>query len=144
MRYHALVEAAIAILVASGELPDAGRSQRLAQLETVKMKIQPMLRDPDLDLKMVAAKNGISLRYLHWLFESGDTTPWRYIVQQRLEGSRRDLTNPELDNRSVTDIAFAWGFSNATHFARKVKAEFGISPTELRRQPHEIKRNPDL
>lgn len=133
MRYNALIEAAIAILVAPIKKQEADSSLRLAQLETIKMKIQPMLRNPDLDLNMIAAKNRISLRYLHWLFEASDTTPWRYVLKQRLEGCRRDLQNREQRNRSVTDIAFSWGFSNSAHFGRKIKAEYGCSPSELRR-----------
>ncbi|MDA0915550.1 MAG: helix-turn-helix domain-containing protein [Proteobacteria bacterium] len=137
MRYNALIEAAIAILVAPVAKKNTNKSLRLAQLETIKAKIQPMLRDPDLDLDIIAAKNRISLRYLHWLFEASDTTPWRYIVQQRLEGCKRDLQNSEHSNRSVTDIAFSWGFSNSAHFARRIKAEYGYSPTELRRMAYE-------
>ena len=45
----------------------------------------------------------------------------------------RDLQNPEQGHRSVTDIAFSWGFSNSAHFGRKLKAAYGLSPTELRR-----------
>jgi AraC-like DNA-binding protein len=137
MRYNALIEAAIAILVAPLAKQDADSSLRLAQLETVKARIQPMLRDPDLNLEAIAAKNRISLRYLHWLFEISETTPWRYIVQQRLEGCRRDLQNSEQADRSVTDIAFSWGFSNSAHFGRRIKAEYGYSPTELRRMVQE-------
>lgn len=133
MRYNALIEAAIAILVAPVTKQDANCSLRLAHLETVKARIQPMLRDPELDLGTIAAKNRISRRYLHWLFEASDTTPWRYIVQQRLEGCKRDLQNLEHSKRSVTDIAFSWGFSNSAHFGRRIKAEYGCSSTELRR-----------
>lgn len=133
MRYNALIEAAVSILVAPVAKPNSDGSHRLAQLETIKARIQPMLRDPNLDLKSIAAKNRISLRYLHWLFEATETTPWRYIVHQRLEGCKRDLQNPELSNRTVTDIAFSWGFSNSAHFGRKIRAEYGYSPTELRR-----------
>lgn len=133
MRYNALIEAAIAILVAPIAQRDSDQSHRLAQLETVKAKLEPMLRDPDLDLETIAAHNRISLRYLHWLFEGGDTTPWRYVVQKRLEGCMRDLQNPEQCHRSVTDIAFSWGFSSSAHFGRKLKAACGLSPTELRR-----------
>ncbi|QIG53440.1 helix-turn-helix domain-containing protein [Altererythrobacter sp. BO-6] len=133
MRSNALIEAAIAILVAPLAPRESESSHRLAQLETVKAKIEPMLRDPGLDLETIAARNCISLRYLHWLFEGGGTTPWRYVVQKRLEGCKRDLENPEHAHRSVTDIAFSWGFSNSAHFARKIKTAYGLSPTELRR-----------
>ncbi|WP_158586821.1 helix-turn-helix domain-containing protein [Aurantiacibacter zhengii] len=133
MRYNALIEAAIAILVAPLAPRMSENTHREAQLETVKAKIQPMLRDPGLDLETIAARNCISLRYLHWLFECGGTTPWRYVVQKRMEGCKRDLQNADHAHRSVTDIAFSWGFSNSAHFGRKIKAAYGVSPTELRR-----------
>lgn len=132
MRYNALIEAAIALLVSPMQPSNNDHSHRLAQLEIIKSKIRPMLGDPDLDLEKIAARNRISLRYIHWLFEESDTTPWRYIVNKRLEGAKRDLENPELRHRNVTDIAYSWGFSNSAHFGRKIKEAFGLSPTELR------------
>jgi len=134
MRYNALIEAAIALLVSPLQPKASEQSHRLAQLETVKSKIKPLLRDPDLDLEQIAARNRISLRYLHWLFEESETTPWRYVVQQRLAGCKRDLENPEHRSRSATEIAYSWGFSNSAHFGRKMKAEYGLSPSEMRAQ----------
>lgn len=134
MRYNALIEAAIAMLVAP--IPDRVNdgSQRMAQLEIVKSKIMSHLRDPDLDLDMIAKMNRISLRYLHWLFEASDSTPWRFVVNERLEGCRRDLVNADQRQRSITEIAFSWGFSNAAHFGRKVREKYGMTPSELREQ----------
>jgi AraC family transcriptional regulator, positive regulator of tynA and feaB len=34
--------------------------------------------------------------------------------------------------RSVTDIAFGWGFSNLTTFCRAFRHKFGMAPGELR------------
>jgi AraC-like DNA-binding protein len=33
----------------------------------------------------------------------------------------------------VTEIAFRWGFKDSAHFSRSFKREFGISPSEVRR-----------
>lgn len=132
MRHNALVEAAIALLVAPFPGDVAEGSHRLAQLEVVKTKIRRRLRDPDLDLAAIAQANCISLRYLHWLFEADDTTAWRFIVAERLEACRRDLANPALRGKSITEIAFSWGFSNIAHFARKIKACYGVTPSDLR------------
>ena len=38
----------------------------------------------------------------------------------------------ELD-RTITEIAMKWGFSDAAHFSRSFKAAFGISPHAFRR-----------
>ncbi|WP_324261081.1 helix-turn-helix domain-containing protein [Altererythrobacter sp. H2] len=134
MRYNALIEAAIAMLVAPIPARPSEGNHRLAQLELVKSRILRRLRDPELNLNDIAAECRISLRYLHWLFEADACTPWRYVVGQRLEGCRRDLVNPAFAHRSITDIAFSWGFSSVAHFGRKCRLEFGMTPSELRTQ----------
>ncbi len=106
----------------------------MAQLELVKSRILRRLRDPDLNLNDIAAECRMSLRYLHWLFEADACTPWRYVVRERLEGCRRDLANPAFGHRSITEIAFSWGFSNKAHFGRKCRSAFGMTPSELRAQ----------
>lgn len=132
MRWNALVEAAVAMLVAPHAPRPGERSQRLAQLEIVRARIDRSLRDPDLTLEKIAASCRISLRYLHWLFEGDEDTPWRYIVRRRLDGCRKDLANPAFSARTVTDIAFSWGFSNVAHFGRRFKAFYGKTPSESR------------
>jgi AraC-like DNA-binding protein len=37
-----------------------------------------------------------------------------------------------LCNRTITEIAFGWGFSDAAHFSRIFRARFGCAPRELR------------
>jgi len=132
MRQNALVEAAVAMLVAS--LPDQSLavSVKSAQLEIVKSKILKKLADPNLDLDGIARSSRISVRHLHRLFEADGCTPWRFVTRQRLEACYRDLVNPALRSRKVTDIAFAWGFSNIAHFSRTMKLEYGVTPSELR------------
>jgi AraC-like DNA-binding protein len=36
-------------------------------------------------------------------------------------------------DRTITEIALKWGFSDAAHFSRSFKASFGISPNAFRR-----------
>ena len=55
------------------------------------------------------------------------------VWKQRLAMCRRDLSAPALRSRSIGEIAYAWGFSNVSHFSRAFKAEFGIGPREFRR-----------
>jgi AraC-like DNA-binding protein len=32
---------------------------------------------------------------------------------------------------SLTELAFAWGFSSSSHFSRSFKRRFGLSPSAL-------------
>jgi AraC-like DNA-binding protein len=132
MRHNALIEAAIAMLVAPVPDKQSEGNHRAGQLEMIKTRILHRLRDPDLSLIEIAVGSRISLRYLHWLFEQDECTPWRFVVRERLAGCRRDLVNPAFAHRSITEIAFSWGFSNVAHFGRKCRAEFGMTPSELR------------
>ena len=46
--------------------------------------------------------------------------------------SRQALEDPAQRTRTVSDIAYSFGFSDLSHFARRFKAEFGRSPSECR------------
>ncbi len=132
LRYDALVDAAVAMIVASQSEPTEQLSQRAGQLETVKAKIRQRLQDPDLTLEAIAAANRISLRYLHWLFEGSGQTAWQFISTERLAGCKRDLSNPAFNDSSIFEIGLGWGFGNAAHFSRKFKANAKMSPSDFR------------
>jgi AraC family transcriptional activator of tynA and feaB len=40
----------------------------------------------------------------------------------------------------IGEIAFSWGFSDHSHFTRRFRAAFGMSPGECRRQLQELLR----
>jgi len=73
----------------------------------------------------------MSVRQLHLLFEPTGTSFARYVLQRRLEECRAALVNPA-GERSVTDIALAWGFNSLSTFHRAFRQAFGMTPTELR------------
>ncbi len=126
----ALIETTIGLLVNALELEPARSSEcmRDVQLERVRSYIDEHLSEPDLAPAKIAAANRISVRYLHWLFESIGTTVTQFVIRERLERCRRDLGNPMMRNRKIADVAFSWGFSDVTHFNRRFKTEFGLSP----------------
>jgi AraC-like DNA-binding protein len=86
--------------------------------------------DPDFGPYEVAAKTGISLRYLQKLFTQRGMTCSEFIYSLRLDRAahllhRRGL----LDTRqSLSEIGYACGFSDYTHFARKFRHRFGHPP----------------
>jgi len=57
-------------------------------------------------------------------------TPIFYLNRYRLEKSLSLMTQPEL---SVTEIAYAVGFANASYFAETFRKHFELSPSEYRR-----------
>jgi AraC-like DNA-binding protein len=117
----------IAIGAAPDESTEAPREARLVQ---AKQYIERHLAEPQLSPARVAAALNISLRSLHNVFEPTGTSVARHILRRRLEECRATLLNDR--NRSVTDIAFAWGFNSLSGFYRAFQAAFDASPGDLR------------
>lgn len=105
--------------------------------ETVLGRIQSYIRrnldDPELTIERIAERMQCTKRYLHKVFSDQAETLNQYIWSQRLELCRSRLSRPELANRSITEIAFDCGFSNAAHFSRSFRARFGECPRTYRR-----------
>jgi AraC-like DNA-binding protein len=80
----------------------------------------------------IASSVGISVRHLHRLFLVTGGTLGEYIRGRRLEGCRADLANPRMRERTITEIAFFWGFSDSAHFSHSFRREFGIAPRVFR------------
>jgi AraC-like DNA-binding protein len=107
-------------------------TQVSAPLERVMRFARANLDDPDLGPEALAAAGPVSVRSLNRLFGALGATPMRWVWSQRLEASRISLSQGEV--RSVTDAAFAHGFSDLGHFSRSFKRTFGISPQKLLRK----------
>ena len=105
---------------------------RDALRERVKFYISTHLNDPELSIEKLAGLARCSKRYLHMIFRPENRSISDYILQERLERCRADLLDPRLARRSITEIAYTWGFNSSNHFSRCFKREFGISPRELR------------
>jgi AraC-like DNA-binding protein len=94
--------------------------------------IEANLRDPELTTRSVAAAFRISTRYLHMVFAEQGETVSGYILRRRLEQCAKQFGDPLWNKRTITEIAFGWGFNNATHFARVFRNTYGQSPRDFR------------
>jgi AraC-like DNA-binding protein len=108
---------------------------RAAKLQQAKEYISKHLTDPGLTPTQAAAAVKISVRQLHLLFEPTGTSFAEHVQSRRLEECRAALASPLSRDRSVTDIAFAWGFNSLASFYRAFRRRFGISPGEVRGGP---------
>jgi AraC-like DNA-binding protein len=98
----------------------------------IKRYIETNLRDPELTARSVAAAFGISPRYLHIIFSNENETVSNYILRRRLEECGKQLADKLWRRRTITEVAFGWGFNNATHFARVFKDHYGLAPRDYR------------
>jgi AraC-like DNA-binding protein len=121
-------------VLAEEPLPDTDRGARPAPdlLARITSYIDGRLGDPDLTLESIAKAHHISVRYLHKLFESEDTTARRWIQRRRLERCRRELGRPGSAALTISAVARRCGFSSAPHFSRAFRRRYGMSPAEWR------------
>lgn len=132
------VSDAITQMIAAGlrSLPQAN-SKRPSNLQAyhiarIKAFVKESLKDPGLSVASVAQAMRISPDHIARLFRAEPVPLSRLIWNWRLEACRRDLVDPRLANRSVSDIAFSWGFNDAAHFSRSFRETYNITPREWR------------
>jgi AraC-like DNA-binding protein len=123
---------AVAMSERLGAAPLSSSSHRAALLCRIKTYILAHLHDPDLNLGDTAVALGISSRYVNDLLADEATSFQRYVLAQRLERCKRDLSSPMLAQQHVGEIAFRWGFSDLSHFGRAFREQFGMPPRDWR------------
>ncbi|MGR3454113.1 AraC-like ligand-binding domain-containing protein [Pseudooceanicola sp.] len=117
---------AITLQATHEDTPVLDGSVRQARLRSVKLWIENRLTDPDLTLEDIAAANGISLRYLHQLFEQEDKTVSEWIWDRRLQRCYTEIA--KRDGRLITSIAYENGFNSSAHFSTLFRRKYGVSP----------------
>jgi AraC family transcriptional activator of tynA and feaB len=96
--------------------------------------IKDRFADPDISPREVAAEAGISLRYLQKLFTVRGSTCGHHICSARLDHAARLIERRALikTGQPLSDIAYACGFRDYTHFARGFRRRFGTAPGAVR------------
>ncbi|WP_223182646.1 MULTISPECIES: helix-turn-helix domain-containing protein [unclassified Streptomyces] len=104
---------------------------------TLMLSIQAFIRerlaDPGLSPSVVAQQHNVSLRYLQKIFHEHDTSPARWIRDERLARCRSELADPRFDHLSIAMIGERSGFCGASHFSRLFRDRYGITPREFRK-----------
>lgn len=106
--------------------------------------IDQNLADPELAPARIASHFRVSPRYIHKLFENQDEPVSRYILRRRLEATHRSLTDAGQGAKTISAIAYEWGFSNTTHFARVFRERYGAAPSALRRRSPDAPGTPSV
>lgn len=103
-------------------------------LVRVKLWVETHLSEK-LSAERVAGGCGLSVRHLSRLFEREGTSLMRYVWERRLARCHRDLTDPAMRGRPVSEIAFAAGFNDLSHFSRAYRARHLCAPRDVRARP---------
>ncbi len=111
----------------------AASGSRAALTQAALDEVERTLGDPDLTPAMVAARVGISTRYLHQLFSARGPSFGRWLLGRRLERCRADLGDPALAHWTIGEIGWRNGFADPSYLARAFRRAYGVSPGEHRR-----------
>jgi AraC-like DNA-binding protein len=127
----ATLELARAVIATVGQ-QDAARNDvaNEALVTRIEAYVQQHLADPGLSPESIAHAHHISVRQLYKLWSGRELGLAEWIMRGRLEGARRDLRRNE--SLPIAALARRWGFTDATHFGRRFRSAYGISPREWR------------
>lgn len=121
---------AIAMGAKAERLADRG-GIRAARLKAIK---NDFAAHPSMNLAALAARQGVTPRYVQKLFEEDGTTFTVYALEQRLERARRLLADPNNATAAIAALAYEAGFGDLSNFNRAFKSRFGLTPSDLRAQ----------
>lgn len=103
-----------------------------AHLLRIERHIHRHLGDNDLSPASIAVACGISVRYLHRLFQGSGRSVQEWIRALRLQACHEALSSGP-PNLPLGELAYRWGFADQAHFSRLFKQRFGVTPGEVRR-----------
>jgi AraC family transcriptional activator of tynA and feaB len=117
-----------ALFAPSDPWPISGHADKL--FARIRGVIKDGFADPDFGPSAVATEAGISLRYLQKLFTERGSTCSEFIYSLRLDHAARLLRRRASlgTGQPLREIAYACGFRDYTHFARKFRCQFGYAP----------------
>ncbi len=97
-------------------------------IEKIMKVINENLSNPDLNVEMLASNVGMSRVHMHRkLKELTNQSARDFIRGIRLKQAATLLVSKKL---SISEVAYATGFSNLSHFSNSFKEFYGVSPTE--------------
>ncbi len=153
--WSSVLSAALASLDTDGEealaLPEGVVAEQFAALlalaagpdahvqrggEKILSRIRSTIRDRSHEAGLtpgeVADTNGISKRYLHYLFAQSGGTFGDELMRVRLDRAQRLLSDSRFSALTIIEVAARCGFLEPSHFARRFRKAYGVGPTQFR------------
>jgi len=94
--------------------------------------IADRLYDPELSIHDVANACGVSARYVQMAFAEAGVSFRGHLRAARLARARERLAQVSKTGETITDIAYACGFSSSAHFSTAFRLEYGVPPRTAR------------
>ena len=119
------------ILTASSD--DRGVEEGLHETLYARMAdyIESHLAERGLNSNRIARAHNVSVRHLYNVWSRNNVVPIaEWVMQRRLESARLELASVGPRGVAISTIAQRWGFADSTHFSRRFRAAFGLTPSE--------------
>lgn len=115
----------------------AGRSAPEVREQTLATRVlvyaRQHLTDPGLTPERIAREHNVSVRQLYKACAGAGVRLEQWVIEQRLEAARSELAAPSGRRRSIAATARACGFADPSHFARRFRAAYGVTPRDWQR-----------
>ncbi|HEY0342014.1 MAG TPA: helix-turn-helix domain-containing protein [Steroidobacteraceae bacterium] len=127
------LQAIIQLLGAPGERADELVESTGWRVRAALSYIDAHLADPDLDACRIAAAQSVSRRRLDEIMVAATgASVSSHIWSRRLEQAANDLLDERYAAGTITQVAFAAGFEDVSHFTRAFKRRYRVPPSEWR------------
>ncbi|TXR50402.1 helix-turn-helix transcriptional regulator [Phyllobacterium endophyticum] len=125
------------VALACGATRDArdlieGRGKRAARFAAVKANIVANATHRNLSIDSLAARHGISPRYIGALFAGAGTTFTSFVLEQRLAHAHRLFADRRFVHRTICSIAYDSGFGDLSYFNHAFRRRYGATPSDVR------------
>jgi AraC-like DNA-binding protein len=137
-----IVDLAALALGARGDHAELARLRggKVARLRAIRSDILQELDRDDLSIELIAARHGISARYVRKLFEDDGSSFSSFVLAERLAKAQRMLADRRYAHLNITQIAHESGFGDISYFNRVFRRRYGLTPSHVREQ---ARRQPD-
>jgi AraC-like DNA-binding protein len=105
---------------------------RSARIASVMAQIQDGFADQQFSTRVVAAKLGLSVRYVQDLLQGSGSSITDRIMALRLDKASAMLVDDRNCMLKISDVAASCGFNELSYFHRSFRRRFGASPAKYR------------
>lgn len=130
------IEDMIAMVIECEDTTAVGQEKRARFLlrQRISQDIRDRVTEPDLTPRSIAERNGISLSYLHRIFNEHGTTVSGFVLDQRLNMAYEKLASPGGPMMTVAEVAYSVGFKSASHFCKAFASRYNLTPSDVRKR----------
>jgi AraC-like DNA-binding protein len=121
-------------LGARGDYAESARQRgaQAARPSAIKSDILSSIGHSDLSTEMIAARHGISPRYVRKLFEQDGSSFSAFVLSERVVKAHRMLIDRRYAHLNIAQIAHGSGFGDVSYFNRVFRRHFGATPSDFR------------